>query len=111
MADCPHCERPVEASFRYCPWCAGPLRLKITEFFRGHTGIASDRGKALRVSRYLAGELPERHVRFSVWNETGEAEAAVSLDEREASRLARFLAPHTSARPALRRLLETARRR
>jgi hypothetical protein len=39
------------------------------------------------VSRYL----DQHHVRFSVWNERGEAEAAVSIDERESARLQRFL--------------------
>jgi hypothetical protein len=75
----------VEGRFRYCPWCAAPQRLKFTELFVG------DRGKGLRVSRYLA----ERQVRFSVWDESGEkmrASAAVSLDEDEATRLALFLA-------------------
>ena len=46
-------------------------------------------GKALRVSRYLT---EEPHVRFSVWSADGVAEAAVSLDEEEAERLAGFLA-------------------
>ncbi|OAI54908.1 hypothetical protein AYO48_00780 [Gaiella sp. SCGC AG-212-M14] len=45
-------------------------------------------GKALRVSRYLTRDP---HVRFSVWDESGVAEAAVSLDQAEAARLARFL--------------------
>ena len=45
-------------------------------------------GKALRVSRYTT----EGHVRFSVWDESGRAEAAVSVDEEEAQRLAAFLA-------------------
>jgi predicted DNA-binding protein (UPF0251 family) len=43
---------------------------------------------ALRVSRYLSGE-PQ--VRFSVWRPEGVAEAAVSIDEDEARRLAAFL--------------------
>lgn len=84
----------------FCPRCAAPQRLKLTAFFAAHE---RDRGKALRVSRYL-GE--ERHVRFSVWDEGGVAEAAVSLDELEARRLARFLGAETApARTALRRLL------
>jgi hypothetical protein len=112
VSECPHCGRQVEQEFRFCPWCAGALRVKITEFFRAHAGLEPDAGKALRVSRYLGTEPARRHVRFSVWNETGQAEAAVSLDEREASRLARFLAPRgTQPRPTLRRLLETGRRR
>ena len=32
-------------------------------------------------------------MRFSVWDESGIAEAAVSIDEAEAQRLAAFLAP------------------
>ena len=56
------------------------------EFFRAHP---RDEGKALRVSRYLTDEP---HVRFSVWSVEGVAEAAVSLDEDEADRLACFLA-------------------
>jgi hypothetical protein len=43
----------------------------------------------LRVSRYLGAEDP--HVRFSVWSDRGVAEAAVSLEEGEADRLAAFL--------------------
>ena len=60
-------------------------------------------GKALRVSRYLT-EQP--HVRFSVWNADGVAEAAVSLEEEEAERLAGFLAAPAPARlGAVERLL------
>lgn len=93
---CRQCGTEIEERFRFCPWCAAPQRLKLTEFFAAHE---RDRGKALRVSRYL-GE--ERHVRFSVWDEQGVAEAAVSLDEPEARRLARFLgATHDRARRRL----------
>ena len=63
--------------------CA-PQRRKLVEFFRG---VDTDPVRALRVSRYL----PEKLVRFSVWDETGTARAAVSLDEDEASRLAEFV--------------------
>jgi hypothetical protein len=75
----------------------------LTEFFSAHP---RDRGKALRVSRYF-GDEP--HIRFSVWNEDGVAEAAVSLEPAEARRLARFLGGG-EARPVptaerLRRLL------
>ena len=86
MAPCAQCGGEVEERYRYCPWCAAPQRRKLVEFFRAHQ---RDAGKALRVSRYL----DERHVRFSVWDQSGRAEAAVSLDEREAGRLARFLGP------------------
>jgi hypothetical protein len=50
--------------------------------------VDADSKRALRVSRYL----PERRVRFSVWDEGGTARAAVSLDEDEAVRLAEFVA-------------------
>ena len=86
MAQCPHCEKEVAVEYRYCPWCAEPLRLKLVEFFRG---ADDDSHRALRVSRYL----PEKRVRVSVWDETGTAKAAVTLDEAEAARLADFLAP------------------
>jgi hypothetical protein len=86
MAQCPHCGGETEAAYRYCPWCASPQRRKLVEFF---LGADADAGCALRVSRYL----PEQRVRFSVWDETGTARAAVSLDEAEASRLAAFVAP------------------
>jgi hypothetical protein len=86
MAQCPHCGGETEADYRYCPWCASPQRRKLVEFF---LGVDPDVGRALRVSRYL----PERRVRFSVWDETGTARAAVSIDEEEATRLSAFLAP------------------
>jgi hypothetical protein len=89
MAHCPHCEREVAVEYRFCPWCAEPLRLKLVELFRG-TG--EDEHRAVRVSRYLA----EGKVRVSVWDETGTARAAVSLDEDEAARLAAFLTPRRS---------------
>jgi hypothetical protein len=85
--------------FRFCPWCAAPQRRKLVEFFRG---VDADRRKALRVSRYL----PEQRVRFSVWDESGTARAAVSLDEDEASRLAAYLAPPP---PPRQRLLDDLR--
>jgi len=90
VGECAACGGRVEESFRFCPWCAAPQRLKLVEFFRGLAITERDRGKALRVSRYLGG--PTRHVRFSVWSGEGVAEAAVSLDEEEAGRLRRFLA-------------------
>jgi hypothetical protein len=88
MAPCPHCGGETEAEYRYCPWCASPQRRKLVEFF---LGADQDAGRALRVSRCL----PEQRVRFSVWDETGTARAAVSLDETEASRLAAFVDPPT----------------
>ena len=66
---------------------------KLVEFFRAHP---RDHGKALRVSRYLT---EDPHVRFSVWNAEGVAEAAVSLEEAEADRLVDFLAAPRLPRP------------
>jgi hypothetical protein len=82
------------AEHRYCPWCATPQRRKLVEFFKG---AEEDAGRALRVSRYL----PERRVRFSVWDENGTARAAVSLDDEEAARLAAFLAEPPARRPSV----------
>ena len=94
MARCSHCEADVAGEFRYCPWCATPTRSKLVEFF---PGVDADEHRALRVSRYV----PERRVRFSVWDESGTARAAVSLDEEEAARLAEFVARPRSRRPSL----------
>lgn len=84
---CAQCGGSVEERFRFCPWCAAPLRRKLVEFFPAHP---RDAGKALRVSRYVD---QDPHVRFSVWDETGMVEGAVSVDELQASRLAHFLRP------------------
>src|ERR671915_1408811 len=101
MRGCERCGGGVEDVFRYCPWCGERRRTKVVEFFRSHPRI--DAGRALRVSRYLGGDEEERHVRFSVWAETAEsarAEAAVSVDQSEANRLAFFLLdPMQPARP------------
>ena len=94
MHRCGQCGESIETAFRYCPWCAAPQRAKLVEFFGG-TG--AEAGKALRVSRYTL----EGHVRFSVWDESGVAEAAVSIGDDEARRLTRFLdAPTAGTRPA-----------
>ena len=85
MVCCSSCHGEIDAAHRYGPWCATPQRRKLVEFFRGADPGA---GRALRVSRYL----PERLVRFSVWDETGTVRAAVSLDDEEAARLADFVA-------------------
>jgi hypothetical protein len=85
MTTCSRCGAQLDRSFRFCPWCAQPQRSKLVEFFHAHR---IDRGKALRVSRYLT---EDPHVRFSVWDETGVAQAAVSIEEEEAERLALFL--------------------
>jgi hypothetical protein len=93
MRVCAECGGELAAAFRFCPWCAAPQRRKLVEFFRAHP---RDAGKALRVSRYLT---EEPHVRFSVWSAEGVAEAAVSLEEDEADRLALFLAAPQAPRP------------
>jgi hypothetical protein len=87
----------VGSDFRFCPWCAAPLRLKLVEFFLGDEELSGDR--SLRVSRYLGNR---RHVRFSVWHDQDRetrAEAVVSLSEKEAARLARFLDDSAPPRP------------
>jgi hypothetical protein len=94
MSQCAHCGGENDARYRFCPWCASPQRRKLVEFFRG---VDEDERRALRVSRYL----PERRVRFSVWDETGTARAAVSLDDHEAARLAAYLAPTPPPKPRL----------
>lgn len=85
----------MEQTFRYCPWCAAPQRLKITELFRPHPAIADGEGRLLRVSRYFGEREEDRHLRLSVWEDVGSdrsrAETAISLDEEEAGRLAAFL--------------------
>lgn len=49
------------------------------------------------MSRYL----PERRVRFSVWDESGTVKAAVSLDDEEAERLGAFVAAPPRRRAGL----------
>jgi hypothetical protein len=101
MRQCSGCGEVVASVYRYCPWCATPQRRKLVEFFRG---ADADSRMALRVSRYL----PEERVRFSVWDESGRARAAVSLDEEEAARLASFIG---SPQPHRRSLLHDLRER
>jgi hypothetical protein len=50
-------------------------------------GAGADAHRALRVSRFEG----EREVRVSVWDDRGRAEAALSLDEEDAARLAAFV--------------------
>ena len=88
---CPTCQREVERTFRYCPWCAAPQRLKLVEFFAPHPGHETDQELALRVSRYLGPDPDERQTRISIWHQDGSAIAAIGLDDDEAERLARFL--------------------
>jgi hypothetical protein len=66
------------------------------EFFLGHERL--DPGRSLRVSRYFRTSDQDPNVRFSVWSEDGVAEAAVSIDEDEAARLATFLQPRPRQR-------------
>lgn len=101
---CVRCGRQVEAAFRFCPWCGSAQRRKLVEFFLGHLEL--DRGRSLRVSRYLRTADQAPHVRFSVWDEQGRAQAALSLDEEEAARLAAFLHPPARARGPLRELVD-----
>lgn len=70
--------------FRFCPHCGKAQRMKIVEYFRGHPDVGDG---GLRVSVYL-GE--PQHARFSVWHGE-EAEAAISLDPQETTRLGHFL--------------------
>jgi len=104
MHDCARCGSSVGDAFRYCPWCATPQRLKLVEFFRARR---SETSRALRVSRYLHDDLEERHVRFSIWDDAS-VEAAVSLEDDEAERLAHFLLDSAPAPPrsSLRELVD-----
>jgi hypothetical protein len=88
---CPTCRREVDRSYRYCPWCATPQRLKLVEFFSPHPARDGDRELALRVSRYLGPDPDERQTRISIWHQDGSALAAIGLDDDETERLARFL--------------------
>ena len=87
MRECRSCRSAFDERFRYCPWCGAIQRLKIVEYFSAFPVAVGEGQKGLRVSRYLTAP---GHVRFSVWN-VGEVEAAVSIDEAGARRLATFL--------------------
>ncbi len=100
MRTCRDCGNRVEDRFRFCPWCAAPQRRKLVEFFAPHPGIEADATKALRVSRYLGDDDTAPQVRFSIWN-VDAAEAAVSLSDEEAARVASFLAPRAQPRRQL----------
>ena len=67
----------------------------------------ADWAKALRVSRYFGDEETPPQVRFSIWF-VDKAEAAVSLSNEEAERVARFLRPPVR-RPLLGQLRDTLR--
>jgi len=88
VRDCASCGASFDQRFRFCPWCGAVQRLKIVEYFPAFRLADGDETKGLRVSRYLSRP---GHVRFSVWT-AGEVSAAVSIAEREARRLAAFLA-------------------
>jgi hypothetical protein len=89
MRRCAVCHGDVEDQHRFCPCCGAAQRIKLVQFFRGHRSIHPSGERMLRVSRYLGDDDP--HVRFSVWNDRGIAEAAISLDEQESQRLAEFV--------------------
>jgi hypothetical protein len=106
---CRHCGNGVEDRFRYCPWCAVPQRRKLVEFFAPHPGMPGDVQKALRVTRYFGDESTHPQVRFSIWSGDA-AEAAVSLTDEEAARVASFIEPPPLRRPLLDQLRESLRR-
>ena len=81
----------MSGRYRFCPWCAAPLRSKLVEFFHPHPAFEGEGGRALRVSRYLGGDAEERHVRLSIWDDESTAESVIPLEDAEAERLARFL--------------------
>ena len=108
MHTCRACGNGLEDRFRFCPWCATPQRSKLVEFFAPHPDVPDDHAKALRVSRYFGDDETPSQVRFSIWN-VDSADAAMSLTEEEAAKLAGFLAPPVR-RPFLDQLRETLRR-
>jgi hypothetical protein len=107
MSECAGCGGSIDEAFQYCPWCGWTQEPKLTEFFNPHAVVERERGGALRVSRYLGKAPAKRHIRFSVWNRRGQAEAAISIDEPEARRLAEFLVvpSHGTAHPSRLELL------
>ena len=100
MRRCSRCEGELEARFRFCPYCGAPARAKLVEFFSRHPDPSLTSADALRVSRYLETDETPAQVRLSIWSED-RAEAVVSLDDAEAERLARFLAPPPAPRRSL----------
>jgi hypothetical protein len=84
MRSCRGCGGEVQDDFRFCPHCGRSQRTKIVEYFQGHPDVGDG---GLRVSLYLT---EPRHARLSVWRGE-EAQAAISLDPAESTRLARFL--------------------
>ena len=107
--ECRHCGNSVEDRFRFCPWCSGPQRTKVVEFFAPHPAMTTDASKGLRVSRYFGDEERPPQVRLSIWSGDS-ADAAISLSNEEASRLARFIAPLPHPRrPILEQIRESLR--
>jgi hypothetical protein len=80
----------------------------VVELFAPHPAVEADSAKALRISRYFGDEDAPAHVRFSIWA-VDAAEAAVSLTEEEAERVAEFLHPPARRRPLLSELRDTLR--
>jgi hypothetical protein len=82
----------------------------VVEFFAPHPAMTAEASKGLRVSRYFGDDDRPPQVRFSIWS--GEsADAAISLSNDEASRLAHFIAPVPHPRkPILDQLRESLRR-
>jgi hypothetical protein len=113
-ARCRSCGAPLEPAYRFCPSCAAPTRSKLVEIFEGHALIADSSARTLRVSRYLGAAGAERHTRLSVWQNAGEAEAAISLDDEGARRLSAFLTcgePASAPPRVVRRIVASVRRR
>lgn len=105
MRRCSHCGGALEARFRFCPFCAAPQRTKLVEFFTRHPDVPAGSAEALRASRYFETEETPSQYRLSIWS-GDRADAAISLDDAEAARLSRFLAPPAGQR---RRLLDELR--
>ena len=107
--DCRQCGKSVADRFRYCPWCAAPQRMKVVEFFAPHPEVTADASKGLRVSRYFGDEDNPAQLRFSVWSPVS-VDAAISLTEEEATRLANFITPiPTTRKPILDQIRESLR--
>ena len=70
--------------------------------------MPADRGKALRVSRYLDTDERPAQYRFSIW-EHDRAEATVSLTDEEAVRLASFVDPPVRRRHLIDQVKEALR--
>ena len=105
---CRHCGNGLEDRYRFCPWCAAPQRRKLVEFFAPHPAVPGDVHKALRVSQYLGDDETVPQFRFSIWSAES-ADAAVSLTEEEAERVAAFLTPPRPRRALLDSLRDTLR--